>query len=439
MTMPDAFWFSPVHPARTDIAQYSARIVPHLSALLDLQVVHPGEADGDMSGEGGLRMGQVTMRDLNASRLSLFNIGNNPVFHTQILRTAMRHPGVVILHDRVLQDLCYAALAGPIADETGQGGGSCAEDAADSYTAAMARWYGRRGREAARSVLAGDAPLLAVAGEFPLFEVALQGALGAVTHNSEVAAQITGRFPGMPVVTLPLPYDPVRPSPRDVPGPSADRPIRLMMFGYLNPNRRLCEFLEVWALSPCRDRFELDIVGEMNNGPAVSAVIARTGLAGQVRNHGFLPDEQLDALIGQAHLVFNLRNPTMGEASGSQLRIWANGAASVVSDTGWYGQLPQGSALRVSTQDEQRELAGLLEDLAAGRIDLAGVARKGRESLAASDPATYAAALAQWLEDTRETMFTRWTETQLIEATARTYARCTPPRFVPPLPERLLA
>lgn len=423
------FWFSPVPPARTDIAQYSLRVVPHLVPLIDLDVVGPDIERPD-SGDGVAEIlqwrpaGTLTMRDLNASHLCVYNIGNNPVFHSQIMRTGLQHPGIVVLHDRSLQDLCYATL-----DE---------KDGDGLYQTVMSRWYGRAGREAARAVLAGDVPISDLAQDFPLFEVALQGALGVVTHNPDIAAEVADRLPGLPIITLHLPYESATTHAAGVPALRPDRPIRLVMFGYLNPNRRLCEFLRAWALSPWRERFELDLAGELNNRPEVQATIAETGLGGQIRVHGFLPDDQLDALIAGAHLVLNLRNPTMGEASGSQLRIWANGAASVVSDTGWYRRLPEGSALRVTTEREHSDLLLLLADLAERRIDLNAIARRGGACLTASDPRTYAATLAEWLESEREAMFARWADTAQIEAIAQTYARCTPSRFIPKLPDRLL-
>lgn len=426
--MKQSFWFSPVPPSRTDIAQYSARVVPHLAGHIDLRVLHPEGTPAD-PGLGTQPMTGLSPRMLNTSWISLYNIGNNPVFHGAILHQAMRHPGIVILHDRSLQDLCHEIL----------GAGPRDGEATGAYLAAMSHWYGRTGREAARAVLAGDAPVSAMAKAFPLYEVALQGALGAVTHNSEVAEEIAERFPGLPVATLPLPFSLVAPRPVDIAPLSPGRPIRLVMFGYLNPNRRLCEVIRAWAQSPWKHRFELDLAGEVNNWPEARAIIAEAGLTEQVRNLGFLPEDRLDALIQEAHLVLNLRNPTMGEASGSQLRIWANGAASVVSDAGWYGRLPADSVLRITTDNEQDDLLALLDGLAQGRIDLAAVGLRGTECLAASDPAAYAASLLQWLQENRPAMFTRWAEAALIEATARTYASCTPPRLMPRLPKRMLA
>ncbi|EIZ77173.1 hypothetical protein WSK_4264 [Novosphingobium sp. Rr 2-17] len=424
--MSRTFWFSPVSPARTDIARYSERVVPNLARLLDLKVVPTGFSSADSVSAPRW----PTVQEINASHTCFYNIGNNPLFHGEILRVAMRHPGIVVLHDLSLQDLCHSVLG----TDAG-GGGACA----GGYQAAMSRWYGRAGSEAGRAALVGDITVSQLSRDFPLFEVALQGALGAVTHNPDVTARIAERFPGMPVITLHLPYDCSTPPARAVPRLGPDRTIRLAMFGYLNPNRRLCDFLRAWAQSPWRKRFELDLAGEMNNGPEVRAVLAETGLGGQVRDHGFVTDARLDEMIGQAHMVLNLRNPTMGEASGSQLRIWANGAASVVSDTGWYAQLPQGSVLRVGTESEHEDLLALLDELAQGRIDLAEVARRGRQCVGACDPAPYAASLSQWLDREREPMFSRWAETASIETVARAYALCTPRRFVPKLPERLLS
>jgi glycosyltransferase involved in cell wall biosynthesis len=215
--------------------------------------------------------------------------------------------------------------------------------------------------------------------------------------------------------------------------------IRLLMFGYMGPNRRLCDFLKIWARSPWKHRFTLDLVGEIHNRAEVQAVIAETGLGSRINDHGYLPDDALDGLIGRANLVLNLRNPTMGEASGSQLRIWANGAASVVSQTGWYARLPEGSVLRVTIAREQEDLLNLLDDLAHERVDLVSVANRGRACLVDCDPVAYAAALTQWLEQERDAIFARWAETALIERVARSYARCMPPHFMPRFPGRLLA
>ena len=41
-----------------------------------------------------------------------------------------------------------------------------------------------------------------------------------------------------------------------------------------------------------------------------------------VQLHGYTPEKELNKVLEKSHLAINLRYPTMGEASGSQLRIW---------------------------------------------------------------------------------------------------------------------
>lgn len=428
--MSRALWFSPVLPARTDIAHYTARVMPALAERLEIGVVRPDAADG-VAVTADLSISDLSAKDLNRAGSCFYNIGNNPAFHMQILDVAARHPGIVILHDRSLQDLCFAW------PDAGQDAGAQVGGMA-RYRAAMTRWYGHAGEEAARSVLSGEIAPADIGGEFPLYEEVVHGALGVITHNPDVADEISERLPLLPVLTLPLPYPmPALPALKR-PNETDSASVRLLVFGFLNPNRRVCEILQALAQSPVSGRFVLDIAGELNNRPEAEAIIAASGLADQVRIHGFVPEADLDVLIRRADLVLNLRNPSMGEASGSQLRIWANGAASAVSSSGWYKAIPEGAAWPIGIETEAADLLGLFERLARGDIDLQAMARNGRRQLMQHDPAAYAEDLSRWLAGQREAMAARWLGRGLIEAVAETYAECLPARFIPRLPARLL-
>lgn len=414
--MSGLLWFSPKPPARTDIANYSARVVPALANHLALDWLDPAEPQGQAAHDPRFR---------NRAGLSCHNIGNNPQFHGAILQIAQVHPGVVILHDRCLQDLCFA-----VPSDHGQGG--------NPYRAAMVRWYGRAGAAAADAALSGAVTPAELGTDFPLFEEAVAGALAVVTHNPAVADEIAERFPGLPVLALPLPF-PVRSraGPAYMP-PAADEPIRLVAFGFLNRNRRLVQIIEAWARSPARGRFRLDLAGELHNAGEVAAALEQSGLDPQVTIHGFLPEPELDRLIAGAHLVFNLRNPSMGEASGSQLRIWANGVPSAVTATGWYATLPPDAALPISADDEAGDLAALFAGLAAGTIDLNRLAERSRQALQAHDPDAYAARLAAWITTGQGDFMAAWAERALIEAAARGHAAALPARIIPRLPARLI-
>lgn len=415
-------WFSPLPPAKTDIANYTTRLMPHLNRSAICRFVTPADIDSRFAftGTGGAR-------ELNTADFNIYQIGNDERHHASIVKLARRTPGIVILHDRAINEL--------ILGMEGDGG----ETAGMAYRQAMARWYGQDGISAAEAVLQGRTTASSVAARYPLFETVLDGALGAVVHNTEVGRELTTRFPRLPVLTLPLPY--AEQVVRACPAPKKDHKdhrIRLAMFGYMAANRRVCEFLTAWANSPHRDLFLLDLAGDLKNTSEINSLIISSGLHNQVRIHGYLPEQALDQMIAEADLALNLRNPTMGEASGSQLRIWANATASVVTDAGWYAQLPDDSVHKIPVDDENAALLRLLDRLAHKNLDLRALGENGRRRLQHHDPANYVATLIDWLEGNRQQMSERYCEVTLIKTVAESFAKLLPANQRPSIPSRLL-
>jgi glycosyltransferase involved in cell wall biosynthesis len=82
-------------------------------------------------------------------------------------------------------------------------------------------------------------------------------------------------------------------------------------------------------------------------------------------------------------VLVNLRHPTMGETSGSVIRGMSLGKPLVVSDVGWFAELPGDVALKVPPDDVEVETLTAALALLASRADV-------RESMGA-----VAAALAR--------------------------------------------
>lgn len=425
-------WFSPLPPAKTDVANFTLRLAPHLHAMADVTFVHPGKSAREIgpfaADYSTCTIGSLSMQMMNQANLCIYQIGNNAAFHSEIFTLAQRHPGLVILHDRAMHDFVFnhqpSALAGGAAPT-------------DTYRQAMGRWYGQPGLEAADLVNGRRIHPADIAFRFPLFEAVLDKALGVLCHNREVTGEIYRRFPKLPALTLPLPFAapdrrPTRPPMTD------DAPIRLVMFGFMGGNRRATEFLDAWALSEYRDRFHLDLSGQMSDRARFDARAAELNLAAQITHHGFLAEEALDALIRSAHMALNLRFPTMGEASGSQLRIWANGCPSVVSASGWYAGLPDRCLRKIRSDAERDDLLLLLRDLATNRIDGDEMARCGFAQMSEHDPLRYSRNLLDWIARKGPEMTAQWTDCALMESVARSYAKALPIDFDVEIPAHLL-
>src|SRR2546423_6595965 len=62
--------------------------------------------------------------------------------------------------------------------------------------------------------------------------------------------------------------------------------------------------------------------------------------------------------------IVNLRSPTMGETSGSAIRALSLGKPLVVSDVGWFAELPGQAVIKVPVDErEEVPLAAALEAL----------------------------------------------------------------------------
>ena len=62
---------------------------------------------------------------------------------------------------------------------------------------------------------------------------------------------------------------------------------------------------------------------------------------------GHVPLEEFERRIAETDVAINLRERTAGETSGSLCRIMAAGVAAVVSDVGWFGELPADAVVKV--------------------------------------------------------------------------------------------
>jgi glycosyltransferase involved in cell wall biosynthesis len=168
------------------------------------------------------------------------------------------------------------------------------------------------------------------------------------------------------------------------------------VFGYLGTNRRLESVLEAIASFPDRHRMRLTILGELEQPEMIGERIRSLGLGDTVDVRGFVPETELDAELDRSHLAVNLRYPSMGEASGSQLRIWDRGLASIVTRTGWYAELPADSVWFVDPDAEIEQLQHHFRTALDHPERLRSIGSQGRRLLEERhDPAGYAGELAE--------------------------------------------
>jgi len=324
-------YFSPFPPERTGVADYSALLLPALRRRLDVTVVRRGRR-----------------RAPRGTDVCLYHVGNNPDAHEWIVDALRRHPGVVVLHDFVLHHLVAGMTIG--------------RRDGHSYLDAMERQHGVVGRLLAHGVLDKRIPPLweSRPENFPLAGFVLEHATGLIVHSRAVRDLARSDGYAEPVWVVPHPAWPVPgvPGERRAPGPV------LGCFGVINASKRIPELFRAFARVRSRHpEATLLVVGPTSPGFDLDRRLQRLGLAeeGLVRE-GWVDEPRLWALIAGVDACVNLRHPTMGETSGSVIRSLSLGKPLVVSDVGWFSELPDEVALKVPVDaHEVDELEAAIE------------------------------------------------------------------------------
>ncbi|HZO33497.1 MAG TPA: glycosyltransferase family 4 protein [Gaiellaceae bacterium] len=337
-------YFSPLPPSRSGVADYSALLLPALRERVDVVVAEHG-------------------RKPPAADVSLYHVGNDPDAHGWIVDALRRQPGVVVLHEYVLHHLIAGITIG-------RGDGR-------AYLDAMERELGVAGRLLGLGVLDNLLPLLweTQPERFPLAGEVLDRAHGLIVHSQYVAdraraAGYRGRLWRIPHPAWPM---------HDV-APAADAhgdPL-IGCFGFLNMNKRIPQLLQALAsLRRRRPGATLLLAGAAGERFDLDRRLERLGLSNDgVVRFDYVPEERMWSLMAACDVLVNLRYPTMGETSGSVVRALSLGKALVVSDTGWFAELPDDVALKVPVDELEVPMLEAALDFAAAHTDELGRAAR---------------------------------------------------------------
>jgi glycosyltransferase involved in cell wall biosynthesis len=308
-------YFSPFPPERTGISEYSELLVPALRRRLDVDVVPRGRAAP------------------RGADVCLYHVGNNPDAHGWIVEALRKRPGVVVLHEFVLHHLVAGLTLG-----RGDGPG---------YLGAMQRDAGVPGRLLAHGVLDGVVPPLweVRPEDFPLAGEVLEHAAktGLIVHSAHVAGRALAAGYDGPLWRIPHPaWTPPPVEPEHIQA----APV-FGSFGNVNASKRVPQLLQAFArVRETQPDARLLVVGAAAPGFDLDGRLRDLPRDG-VERLDYVDEGRLWSLMAACDACVVLRAPTMGETSGSAIRALALGRPLVVSDVGWFSELPDDVALKV--------------------------------------------------------------------------------------------
>jgi glycosyltransferase involved in cell wall biosynthesis len=319
-------FFSPLPPARSGVADYSAELLRALAPLGSVKV------------------------NARGADVSLYHLGNNPL-HREIYGHALTTPGVAVLHDAVLQHFFL-------------GGGE------REYVAEFVYNYGRWSEDLARELWrrrsrsAADPEYF----RYPMIKRIAERSRAVIVHNPRAAELVHEHVPGATVYEIPH----LLALPADLPAQSevvrwrarhgiAPHAFLIGVFGHLRESKRLLSVLRAFQRARQSADIALLVAGDfVSTDLARSAEpLLRTGPG--ILRAGYLDERDFWLCASAVDACVNLRYPMAGETSGIAIRLMGLGKAVFVTAGQENSRFPESACVRVDAGPAEEEM--LLEYL----------------------------------------------------------------------------
>ena len=334
--------FTPLNPARCGVSDYCEALLPRLAEHAEVAAFVDEYPASGFRGDAKVRIVPAAEFRADEFDAALYHIGNNP-YHLHAFDAALKHPGIVILHEFNLHHL--------LADITIRKGDW------DAYLREAEYNGGSEALEFARRVKALEAG--------PDYEgVAMNRRLiessrALIVHSRFMVNAVAGTGLGVAVKRIPhgawIP-EVNRNKRRAELGVDETTPL-IGIFGFLKPYKRITESLRAMQrLVQMDTRARMILVGEEHADYPVRQQIAQLGLERHVRVLGYVPVDVLAESIGASDICLNLRYPTAGETSGTLLRALGLGRAVLVTDVGAFSELSDEICFKVPVGDGEVDL-----------------------------------------------------------------------------------
>jgi len=334
-------FFSPLPPKKTGIADYSEALLQELQRLVEVDVYDSEPRQFDPGRYDAL----------------LYQLGNNE-HHEFVYRMALRHPGIVVLHELNLHHL--------LAEITIKRG---------HWDAYIQEVLYEAGPEAARHA---ERVRQGLAGPdyhgVPMLRRVLESARAIIVHSRYMAERLRSLGFCGPVAQIPhgawIPQVD-RLSYRYRLGLDETTPL-VGIFGFLKPYKRIPETLRAFArLLKLEPRARMILVGEPHPELPLEPLVRSLGLEAQVRRMGYVQPADFTGYMAACDIVINLRWPTVGETSGTLLRAMGLGKPVLVSEVGAFAEFPDGLCLKVPVDASEEDVIFEYLNLLVSRPEVA--------------------------------------------------------------------
>jgi glycosyltransferase involved in cell wall biosynthesis len=352
-------YFSPLSPLRSGIAEYSEKdLLPFLGEYCDIDIY---------IGDGYEPQNEYitkTFKIYNYKKLSsklkeydviLYHVGNSQS-HEYIYECLQRYPGIVVLHDMFIHGLIWSCTLAK-GDQKG-------------YIAEFLQMYGEKGPKIAKMAMDCQS-FVDIEFKYPLIKKILNSSKGIMVHSRygrkivlDDKADTFVKKIGFPIKSSNDKVDCI--NIRKNLGISSDALV-IGSYGFISGHKRMPVILR--AFKKFHERYPksvLLVVGEDN-------IRLKSMIKGYNVKHviqtGYVTSKKMYEYMHISDICINLRYPTAGETSASLLRLMDMDKPVIVSNIGWFSELPDDCCIKIDINDyEEDTLLEFLYVLASDMI-----------------------------------------------------------------------
>jgi glycosyltransferase involved in cell wall biosynthesis len=319
-------FFSPLPPARTGVADYSAELLRALAPLGSVKVNARHAAAG--------------------IDVALYHLGNNGL-HREIYNRALATPGVAVLHDAMLHHFFL-------------GGGNERE-----YIAEFVYNYGPWSEDLAhelwrrRSRSAADPEYF----RYPMLKRVVERSRAVIVHNPRAAELMRQHVREATVYEIPHLFA----LPADVPSQSevirwraargiAPHVFLVGVFGHLRESKRLMALLRAFQRARRSADMLLLIAGDFASSDLARAAEPLLGNDAGILRIGYLEERDFWLCSSAVDACINLRYPMAGETSGIAIRLMGLGKPVMLTAGEEIARFPESACVRVDPGQAEEEM-----------------------------------------------------------------------------------
>lgn len=356
---PKLAYVSPMPPARSGIADYSAELLPELSKYYDIDVVIDQVeplAEPWTPAYGNVRTTKWFLDHASYYDRVIYQFGNSS-FHQHMFDLLAVVPGVVVLHDFYLSGIqAHREMSG---------------EAPKAWEHALLHSHGYKAVHDRYSA----AHIADVVCQYPANLPILQQALGVIVHSEHsraLARQWYGPSTSADWSVIELLRTPpdvaVRTAARQALGYGPDH-LLFCSFGILAKTKLNDRLLTAWEKSSLvsNEKAHLIFVGQSSDDlydSSIRKAIEKSAGANRINITGWADAELFQKYLHAADVGIQLRTLTRGETSAAVLDCMNHGMATIVNAHGSMAELDPTGVLMLPDEFTDAELSEALEMLA---------------------------------------------------------------------------